>query len=100
VRVTATVRVPAFRLAAESVEMPELVTYLEPHGEDTPYRQRLAEGRSIGGGLVEGACKTAIGKRLKKTGARWKVRRLERMAALCRLAYCDQFDAYWKQAAG
>jgi hypothetical protein len=29
---------------------------------------------------------------LKQTGARWKVRRLERMAALCCLAYGDQFD--------
>jgi hypothetical protein len=77
-----------------------LVTYLEPHSENTPYRQRLAEGRSIGSGLVEGACKTAIGKRLKQTGARWRVRRLERMAALCCLAYGDQFDAYWEQAAG
>ena len=50
--------------------------------------------------MVEGACKTAIGKRLKQTGARWKVRRLERMAALCCLQYGDQLDAYWKKAAG
>ena len=58
------------------------------------------EGRSIGSGMVEGACKTAIGKRLKQTGARWKVRRLERMAALCCLHYGDQCEAYWKKAAG
>jgi hypothetical protein len=49
---------------------------------------------------VEGACKTAVGRRLKQTGARWKVRRLERMAAMCCLAYGDQFDTYWMQAAG
>jgi hypothetical protein len=87
-------------LEAESGDVSELVGYLEPHRDHTPYRERLAEGRSIGSGMVEGACKTAIGKRLKQTGARWKVRRLERMAALCCLHYGDQLDAYWKQAAG
>jgi hypothetical protein len=33
--------------------VPELVAYLRPHVAHTPYRQRLAEGRSIGSGLVE-----------------------------------------------
>jgi len=87
-------------LATESGDVSELVGYLGPHTDHTPYRQRLAEGRSIGSGMVEGACKTAIGKRLKQTGARWKVRRLERMAALCCLHYGDQFEAYWRMAAG
>jgi hypothetical protein len=92
------------RLLAELADEPggvsELAGYLGPHADHTPYRQRLAEGRSIGSGMAEGACKTAIGKRLKQTGARWRVRRLERMAALCCLWYGDQFDAYWKKAAG
>ena len=50
--------------------------------------------------MVEGACKTVVGRRLKQTGARWRVRRLERMAALCCVLYGDQWDAYWKKAAG
>jgi hypothetical protein len=87
-------------LTSEPGAMPASVGYLGPHVGHTSYRQRLREGRSIGSGMVEGACKTAIGKRLKQTGARWKVRRLERMAALCCLAYGDQFEAYWKTAAG
>lgn len=77
---------------------PALAEYLGPHVDHTPYRLRLAAGRSIGSGMVEGACKTAIGKRLKQTGARWRIRRLERMAALCCLLYSDLFDAYWRQA--
>jgi hypothetical protein len=84
----------------ESMGSAELAGYLGPHADHTPYRQRLAEGRSIGSGMVEGACKTAIGLRLKQTGARWKVRRLERMAALCCLHYGDQLDAYWKSVIG
>lgn len=87
-------------LAGEAGGVSDLSGYLAPHVDHTPYRQRLAEGRSIGSGMVEGACKTAIGRRLKQTGARWRVRRLERMAALCCLHYGDQFEAYWKKAAG
>jgi hypothetical protein len=87
-------------LGSEAGDVSGLIGYLEPHRGRTAYRRRLAEGRSIGSGLVEGACKTAIGRRLKQTGARWRVRRLERMAALCCLNYGDQFDAYWKAAIG
>jgi len=48
--------------------------------------------------MVEGSCKTVVGKRLKQTGARWRVRRVERMASLCCVAYGNQWDAYWKKA--
>ncbi len=91
---------PVAALESEPGEVSDLIGYLGPHEDHTPYRRRLAEGRSIGSGMVEGACKTAIGKRLKQTGARWKVRRLERMAALGCLHYGDQFESYWTQAAG
>jgi hypothetical protein len=87
-------------LTAEPGGVWDLIGYIWHHIGHTPYRRRLAEGRSIGSGMVEGACKTAIGRRLKQTGARWKVRRLERIAALCCLQYGDQLDAYWKKAAG
>jgi hypothetical protein len=85
---------------AESGDISALADYLAPHAEHTPFRRRLAEGRSIGSGKVEDACKTAIGKRLNQTVTRWKVRRLGRMATLCCLAYGDHFEAYWKQATG
>jgi hypothetical protein len=58
------------------------------------------EDRSIGSGMVGGACKTAIGRRLKLTAARWRVKRLEWMAALCCLHYGAQYDAYRKRATG
>jgi hypothetical protein len=69
--------------------------YFEPHVGHTAYAARLAEGRSIGSGLVEGSCKQVVGRRLKQTGARWKVRRVERMATLCAVQAGDQWDAYW-----
>lgn len=75
-----------------------LVAYLEPHADHTDYPRRLREGRSIGSGMVEGSCKTVVGLRLKQTGARWRVRRVERMASLCCVAYGNQWDAYWRKA--
>ncbi|MBE7248931.1 MAG: ISKra4 family transposase [Actinomycetospora chiangmaiensis] len=85
-------------LVAGPDRVDELVAYLGPHAGHTDYPRRLREGRSIGSGMVEGSCKTAIGLRLKQTGARWRVRRVERMASLCCLDYSDLWDAYWKKA--
>jgi hypothetical protein len=39
--------------------------YLGKHSDHLHYAERLAEGRSIGSGQVEGACKHMIGRRLK-----------------------------------
>ncbi|WP_162668358.1 hypothetical protein [Gemmata massiliana] len=80
-------------------ELAGLRGYFEPHVARTGYASRLRLGQSIGSGLVEGACKQVIGRRLKQTGARWKVRRAERMAALCAIQAGGQWDTYWLHAA-
>jgi hypothetical protein len=72
-----------------------LATYLGKHRWHLDDAGRLAEGRSIGSGQVEGACKHVIGRRLKQTGARWRVRRVNRMASLCCLVYSNHWDLYW-----
>jgi hypothetical protein len=77
----------------------ELRGYFEPHREHTGYAERMAQGQAIGSGLVEGSCKQVIGRRLKQTGARWKVRRVERMATLCAVQASDQWAAYGAKAA-
>ena len=73
-----------------------LADYFQPHKDHLAYRQRLAEGRSIGSGQVEGAAKNLIGRRLKQTGARWRVQRVNRMSSLCCAFYSDHWDLYWK----
>jgi hypothetical protein len=70
--------------------------YLENNRERLKYRERLFEGRSIGSGQVEGACKNLIGKRLKQTWAAWKVERLNHMAIICAVRYGEQWKNYWK----
>jgi hypothetical protein len=77
----------------------ELEHYLDAHADHLHYAQRLAEGRVIGSGQVEGACKHWIGRRLKQTGARWRLERANGMAGLCALKYSHQWQAYWSTAA-
>jgi len=84
-----------FTKAAHKESLNSLSTYLGNNSERLGSARRLAEGRSIGSGQVEGACKHMIGRRLKQTGARWRVRRVNRMANLCSLLYSDHWDAYW-----
>lgn len=84
------------RKARPKAALKTLSGYLGRQPEHLCYAQRLAEGRSIGSGQAEGACKHMIGRRLKQTGARWRVQRVNRMATLCCLIYSDHWDTYWK----
>jgi hypothetical protein len=86
------------RSAAKRGALDDAVRYFERRADYLGYAGRLALGQSIGSGLVEGACKQVIGRRLKQTGARWKVRRVERMATLCAIQASDQWDTYWATA--
>jgi len=55
----------------EAVE--SLLDYLGKNKERLHEAERLAAGRAIGSGLIEGACKNLVGRRLKQTGACWKI---------------------------
>ena len=84
------------RSAAHPQTIDELRNYLSPHADHLHYAERLKGGRSIGSGQIEGACKNLIGRRLKANAARWRVRRINRMAGLCSLAYSDRWAPYWE----
>jgi hypothetical protein len=73
-----------------------LLDYLTPHQHHLNYRERLAVGQSIGSGQIEGACKNLIGKRLKANAAKWRVRRVNRMAGLCSIMYTHHWKTYWQ----
>ena len=75
-----------------------LTSYLAKHTEHLNYRLRLHQGKSIGSGMVEGAAKNMIGKRLKQTGAQWNVANANKMAELCCLNYSSQWVDYWTAA--
>ena len=62
------------------------------------YCARLYAGQVIGSGMVEGACKNLIGKRLKQTAARWKLANVQKMAVVCCCSYSDSWTPYWTAA--
>jgi hypothetical protein len=73
----------------------ELTGYFAMHTERLNYCHRLYTGQSIGSGMVEGAAKNLVGRRLKQTGARWEVENANEMAELCCLTYSNHWDLYW-----
>lgn len=78
--------------------MNALRRYLQANRDRMWYADRLREGKPIGSGAIEGACKQ-IGTRLKLNSARWRPRRAERFGALLCLEYADQTPAYWETQA-
>lgn len=73
----------------------ELTSYFAGHSGRLNYCHRLHTGQSIGSGMVEGAAKNLVGRRLKQTGARWQVENVNKMAELCCLTYSAQWELYW-----
>jgi hypothetical protein len=88
---------PGARSAAKRAAVDDAVRYFERRADYLGYAERLAQGQSIGSGLIEGACKQVIGRRMKQTGARWRVRRANRMATLCCALHGDTWAPYWEQ---
>lgn len=84
--------------AAHRDALSSLRGYLAGNRDRMWYAQRLAEGKPIGSGAIEGACKK-IGTRIKLNSARWRVRRAERFGALLCLEYSDQSANYWSKLA-
>jgi hypothetical protein len=76
----------------------KLVGYFAKHVGRLNYRERLASGRAIGSGAVEGQAKT-LGLRLKCRGARWLYANVRPMASLVCVRNSVQWEAYWAQAA-
>ena len=87
--------------AATAQAWAKLLDYLTDNRDSLWYGQRLKEGLPIGSGLIEGAGKTTLARRLKINSARWRIRRAERMGALRCLQYSGLWESYWdsKQAA-
>jgi hypothetical protein len=84
--------------AGLSGALPEVLNYFCGHRDRLNYALRLRRGEPIGSGLIEGACKQMIGRRMKQTGARWDVDNANRMALLCSLAYADALPLYFTPA--
>jgi hypothetical protein len=73
----------------------ELAGYVAKHPTRLGYAERLAAGRSIGSGLVEGGIKQLVNLRLKRTGARWRVEHVGPLVELLALADTPDWQTFW-----
>jgi hypothetical protein len=86
------------KVKAQRVLVSSLREYLLGNAQRLNYAERLLSGLPIGSGLIEGACKNLVGRRLKQTGACWRLERANRMALVCSLLYADQWQLCWKNS--
>jgi hypothetical protein len=88
---------PARKSAALREQLAAVLTYFGNNVHRMAYPEYQAEGWHIGSGVVESACKTVVGQRLKGAGMRWGE---EGAHALChvRALYRSekgQWQAFW-----
>jgi hypothetical protein len=74
-----------------------VIGYFAKHTARLDYAGRLAAGRAIGSGAVEGQAKT-LGLRLKARGARWRKANVRPMASLVCVRHSEQWHTYWSAA--
>lgn len=74
-----------------------LLNYFAAHQTRLNYALRLRRGQSVGSGLVEGSIKQLLNKRVKQTGARWKVEPVGPFVELGALAAGPEWQAYWER---
>lgn len=74
-----------------------VLNYFAGHQGRLSYALRLRRGQSIGSGLVEGSIKQLLNRRLKQTGARWKVEHVGPLVELGALAAGPEWQAFWNR---
>lgn len=60
------------------------------------YAEYRRQGLPIGSGVVEAACKTLVGQRLKRAGMRWSIDGGQSVLNLRALVLSRRWDAFWK----
>lgn len=83
-------------LTGTSEALSGMLNYLAGHQERLNYLLRLRRGQSIGSGMVEGAAKNMIGRRLKANNARWCEGNVNRMGTICSALYSEYWDKFWE----
>jgi hypothetical protein len=85
-------------LGGDGAALGGVLNYFAAHQGRLNYALRLRRGQSIGSGLVEGSIKQLLNRRLKQTGARWKVAHVGPFVELGALAAAGpEWQAFWER---
>lgn len=87
-------QVPA---GGDGASLAGVLNYFCGHQDRLNYALRLRRGQSIGSGLVEGSIKQLLNKRIKQTGARWKVEHVGPFVELGALAAGTEWQDFWNR---
>jgi hypothetical protein len=92
---------PARRSAAWRAQWARIEEYFGNNLHRMEYPEYQAEGWHIGSGVIESACKTVVGQRLKGAGKRWGVAGAHALCHLRALYRSEkgQWEAFWKRQA-
>jgi hypothetical protein len=77
----------------------EVLNYFAANRGRLGYAARLSRGQAIGSGLVEGAIKQLVNLRMKRTGARWRVKHVGPLVEMLGLADSAEWGEYWASLA-
>ena len=89
------------RLAVGQEAVRKAIGYFQANAERMRYASFRRQGLFVGSGVVEAACKTIIGCRLKQSGMRWTVRGANAIIALRCAELSGRWEEFWEaRAAG
>jgi hypothetical protein len=76
------------------------VSYIARNRARTDYASYRRQGSPIGSGITEGACKSLVGARAKRSGQRWSQRGLSAALHLRAIHESDRFAGFWSFFSG
>lgn len=77
-------------------EVRKAIAYFESNAHRMRYADFRARGLFVGSGVVEAACKSIIGHRLKQSGMRWTVRGANAIIALRCCELSGRWETFWE----
>ena len=77
-------------------EVRKTIAYFESNAPRMRYADFRRRGLFVGSGVVEAACKTIIGHRLKQSGMRWTVRGANAIIALRCCELSRRWETFWE----
>lgn len=75
------------------------IAYFRDNAPSMRYERWRAQGLFVGSGVVEAACRTLVGQRLKHSGMFWSVRGANAIIALRTCCASGRFEQFWEDTA-